>query len=49
MYTVCTAKLAAVADFPFLAVILRGLVYIALGAWVIVFTGMLRQILRRSR
>ena len=49
MYTVCTAKLAAVADFPFLAVIPRVFVYIALGAWIIVFTGMLRQILWRGR
>lgn len=44
MYTVCTYRLAAVADTPFLLFLPRGFVYIALAAWLATFIGLVRTI-----
>jgi tellurite resistance protein TehA-like permease len=47
MYTVCTWKLAVVADLPMLMPVPRVLVYVALAAWTAVFVGLLRSLWRR--
>jgi tellurite resistance protein TehA-like permease len=48
MYTVCTFRLAQVLDVPYLMVVPRVFVYIALAAWLAAMTGLWRE-LARSR
>ncbi|MEP6800707.1 MAG: tellurite resistance/C4-dicarboxylate transporter family protein [Acidobacteriota bacterium] len=47
MYTVCTYRLAAVAGAPFLLIIPKVLVFIALAAWSLSFAGLIRSLARR--
>ena len=49
MYTVCTHRLAATLDAPFLEIISRYFIYVALAAWALVFTGLLGSLLRSVR
>jgi len=50
MYTVCTVRLSQAIEAPFLLVIPRVFVFIALGAWVIALSGMAGQLIDgRSR
>jgi tellurite resistance protein TehA-like permease len=44
MYTVCTVRLAQAVDAPFLLVVPRVFVFIALGAWALTLIGLARQI-----
>ena len=46
MYTACTFQLAHAMDLPFLYVIPRYFIYVALLAWLIVFIGLVRTIAR---
>lgn len=46
MYATCTYRLAGVLEVPALEVLPRGFVWIALGAWLVVFAGMLRSLAR---
>jgi tellurite resistance protein TehA-like permease len=46
MYTVCTLRLAQVLDAPLLMAIPRAFVYVALAAWVVTMTGLVRSIMR---
>ena len=46
MYTVCTYRLAQAIDAPFLLGIPKVFVFIALGAWTLTMTGLVRQWLR---
>jgi tellurite resistance protein TehA-like permease len=45
MYTVCTFRLATVANAPFLLFLTRGLVFIALAAWAATFIGLVRHLI----
>jgi tellurite resistance protein TehA-like permease len=47
MYTACTHRLAEVVDVPFLDVIPRYFVFVALAAWALTFLGLLRRQIRR--
>ncbi len=49
MYTVCTYRLANELDLPFLLAIPNGFIYIALLAWALTFTAMLRSFWRMRR
>lgn len=46
MYTACTFEMARAMDLHFLYVVPRGFVYIALLAWLTVFTGLVRTLAR---
>ena len=47
MYTACTFRLSQVIDAPFLAVIPRGFIWVALGAWLLTCAGLTLQLVRR--
>jgi tellurite resistance protein TehA-like permease len=49
MYTVCTHRLAATLDAPFLEVIPRYFVHVALAAWALVFAGLLSSLFHLLR
>ena len=49
MYTVCTFRLAGALSLPFLLVIPRVVVYIALVAWLLTATGLVLNLLRRGK
>jgi tellurite resistance protein TehA-like permease len=44
MYTVCTIRLTQALDLPFLLIIPRGFIYVALLAWGAAFIGLLRSV-----
>jgi tellurite resistance protein TehA-like permease len=44
MYTVCTFRLADAASLPLLHAVPRALVFVALGAWLAAFIGLLRSV-----
>ena len=46
MYTACTYQLAKALDLGFLAVIPRYFIYIALAAWLLTFTGLLKMLVQ---
>ena len=48
MYTACTFRLANVASLPFLQVIARVFIVIALAAWTVTFIGMVRSLVPRT-
>jgi tellurite resistance protein TehA-like permease len=45
MYTVATTRLVRAIDAPYLMAIPRVFVFLALAAWMLVFTGMMRSLL----
>lgn len=49
MYTACTFRLANVLDIPFLLIVPRGFIYIALGAWLLTFIGLVLNLVRGWR
>lgn len=48
MYTVCTARLSAAIDAPYLFSLSRGFVYVALLAWSVTMLGMLAELRRAA-
>jgi tellurite resistance protein TehA-like permease len=48
MYTVCTHRLATIVDAPFLDIIPRYFVFVALIAWLVAFFGLIWRMLPRS-
>jgi tellurite resistance protein TehA-like permease len=48
MYTVCTFRLAYAIDAPYLLIIPRVFLYVALAAWALAMIGLIRQLLVRS-
>ena len=46
MYTVCTYRLVRAVEVPFLAIVPQVFVFIALGAWLLTFGGLLRSVWR---
>jgi tellurite resistance protein TehA-like permease len=46
MYTVCTIRLANVADLDFLMIIPRVFVFVAIAAWILTAVGLVRQFAR---
>jgi tellurite resistance protein TehA-like permease len=48
MYTVCTFRLATAIDAPFLLIIPRVFLYVALAAWFLTMAGLVRQLTARS-
>ncbi len=49
MYTVCTFRLLAVIDAPFLLIVPRLSLYVALGAWSLAMIGLLRSLAVQRR
>lgn len=47
MYTACTLRLSQVIDVPFLAIIPRGFIWVALGAWLLTCAGLVQHLVRR--
>jgi tellurite resistance protein TehA-like permease len=47
MYTVCTFRLATAIDAPVLLTIPRVFLYIAIAAWILAFSGLVRDLTRR--
>jgi tellurite resistance protein TehA-like permease len=48
MYTACTIRLSQALDAPFLMVIPRAFVYVALAAWTLALVGLVRTLVRGS-
>jgi tellurite resistance protein TehA-like permease len=48
MYTVCTFRLASAIDAPYLLIIPKGFLYVALAAWTAAMIGMVGQFIRLS-
>jgi tellurite resistance protein TehA-like permease len=48
MYTVCTVRLSHVIDAPYLLVISRVFVFVALAAWTLTITGLIRHLIMGS-
>jgi hypothetical protein len=49
MYTVCTIRLASAIDAPFLLIIPRVFLYIALAAWSLAMVGLVHHVVVRRR
>jgi hypothetical protein len=49
MYTVCTFRLAQVIDAPFLLIVPRVSLYVALAAWTVAFLGLTRSLIALRR
>ena len=47
MYTACTFQLAKAIDFEYLLLIPRYFIYLALGAWLVTFGGLIRSLVAR--
>ena len=48
MYTVCTFRLANAIDAPFLLIIPRVMLYVALAAWSVTMIGLVRHLTARG-